>query len=87
MKDVSNSNKVFSDDNKKKESTNFQTEHMKNKIKNVKKRKKLINIKNIEPLVNIHETQDIKEGFTFNDCDWTGMDNVYEGSKAEVIDT
>ena len=87
MKDVSNSNKVFSDDNKKKESTNFQTEHMKNKIKNVKKRKKLINIKNIEPLVNIHETQDIKEGFTFNDCDWTGMDNVYEGSKEEVIDT
>ena len=55
MKEPRNSNKVFSDDNKDMESTNFQTEHMKNKIKNIKKRKKILNIQNIEPLVNVHE--------------------------------
>lgn len=94
MKEVSNSNKVFSDDNKDMKSANFQTEHMKNKIKNVKKRKKLLNIKNIEPLVNIHETPNnhssnpnVKEGFTFNECDWTGEDNVFEGSNEDVVDT
>ena len=93
MKEVSNRNKVFSDDNKDIKPTDFQTEHMKNKIKNVKKKKKLLNIKNIEPLVNIHEThnnssnQNIKEGFTFKDCDWTGEDNVPEGSKDEAVDT
>ena len=92
MKEVSNSNKVFSDDNKYIKTTNFQTEHMKNKIKNVKKKKKLLNIKNIEPLVNIHETHNnssntnIKEGFSFNDDDWTGLDNVDEGVKQGFVD-
>ena len=90
MKEVSNRNKVFSDDNKDIKTANFQTEHMKNKIKNVKRKKKLLNIKNIEPLVNIHETPNnhssnpnVKEGFTFNECDWTGEDNVIEGGKHE----
>lgn len=89
-----NSNKVFSDDNKDMKPTNFQIEHMKNKIKNVKKKKRTLNIKNIEPLVNIHETSNnysstsgVKEGFTFKDCDWTGEDNIYEGSKTTVVDT
>ena len=86
MKEPGNSNKVFSDDNKDMESTNFQTEHMKNKIKNIKKRKKILNIQNIEPLVNVHEKTNTqpsqsnqKEGFTFRDDDWTGDDNIYEG--------
>ena len=94
MKEVSNSNKVFSDDNKDMKSANFQTEHMKNKIKNVKRKKKLLNIKNIEPLVNIHETPNnhssnpnVTEGFTFNECDWTGADNVIEGGKNESDDS
>ena len=42
MKEVSNRNKVFSDDNKDIKTANFQTEHMKNKIKNVKRKKKLL---------------------------------------------
>ena len=86
MKEPGNSNKVFSDDNKDMESTNFQTEHMKNKIKNIKKRKKILNIQNIEPLVNVQEKTNTqpsqsnqKEGFTFRDDDWTGNDNIYEG--------
>lgn len=86
MKEQQNSNKVFSDANKDMETANFQTEHMKNKIKNVKKRKKLLNIQNIEPLVNIHaktttqsSQSNQKEGFTFRDDDWTGNDNIYEG--------
>ena len=94
MKEVLNSNKVFSDDNNDTKSTNFQIEHMKNKIKNVKKKKRMLNIKNIEPLVNIHETSNndsstsgVKEGFTFKDCDWTGEDDIYEGSKTGVDDT
>ena len=88
MKEQQNSNKVFSDANKDMETANFQTEHMKNKIKNVKKRKKLLNIQNIEPLVNIHEKTNTqpsqsnqKEGFTFRDDDWTGDDSIYEGGK------
>jgi len=52
MKEPGNSNKVFSDDNKDMESTNFQTEHMKNKIKNIKKRKKILNIQNIERTIS-----------------------------------
>src|SRR5210317_732684 len=94
MKEVPNSNKVFSDDNKEIKTTNFQTEHIKNKIRNVKKKKKLLNIKNIEPLVNIHEktennssTTNTKEGFTFKDDDWTGMDTVYDGTKKATVDT
>ena len=93
MKEVLNSNKVFSDDNNDTKSTNFQIEHMKNKIKNVKKKKRMLNIKNIEPLVNIHETSNnhsstsgVKEGFTFKDCDWTGEDNIYEGSNTDGND-
>ena len=88
MKEPRNSNKVFSDDNKDMESTNFQTEHMKNKIKNIKKRTKILNIQNIEPLVNIHDKptaqpsqSNQKEGFTFRDDDWTGDDSIYEGGK------
>ena len=88
MKEQQNSNKVFSDANRDMETANFQTEHMKNKIKNVKKRKKLLNIQNIEPLVNVHEKTNTqpsqsnqKEGFTFRDDDWTGNDNIYEGGK------
>ena len=88
MKEPQNSNKVFSDANKDMETANFQTEHMKNKIKNVKKRKKLLNIQNIEPLVNIHDKptaqpsqSNQKEGFTFRDDDWTGDDSIYEGGK------
>ena len=94
MKEVSNRNKVFSDDNKDIKTANFQTEHMKNKIKNVKRKKKLLNIKNIEPLVNIHETPNnhssnpnITEGFTFHPCDWTGEDNVIEGGNHESDDS
>lgn len=95
MKEPQNSNKVFSDANKDMETANFQTEHMKNKIKNVKKRKKLLNIQNIEPLVNIHDkptTQpsqsNQKEGFTFRDDDWTGNDNIYEGgNKSSTSET
>ena len=59
MKEVSNRNKVFSDDNKDIKTANFQTEHMKNKIKNVKRKKKLLNIKNIEPLVNIQDRKSV----------------------------
>ena len=93
MEERLNRNKVFSDDNKDTEKIDFQTEHMKNKIKKVKKQTKLLNIKNIEPLVNIHETPSnqekrtsqtktqtkAQEGFTFRDDDWTGTDNIYEG--------
>ena len=92
MKEPRNSNKVFSDDNKDMESTNFQTEHMKNKIKNIKKRKKILNIQNIEPLVNVHEKTNTqpsqsnqKEGFTFRDEDWTGDDSIYEGGKKAAV--
>lgn len=91
MKETTNGNKVFSDEKNKKETLDFQTEHMKNKIKNVKKRKKMLNIQNIEPLVNIHEIPEegtkepIIEGLnlnpivTFNDDEWTGNDKIYEG--------
>ena len=85
MKEQVKGNKVFSDVNKKKNILDFETEHMKNKIKNVKKRKKMMNIKNIEPLVNIHEMPEkennnkkpIIEGLnlnpivSFKDDEWT----------------
>jgi hypothetical protein len=91
MEEITNGNKVFSDDKKYKTKPDFQTEHMKNKIKNIKKKKKMLNIQNIEPLVNIHEMpqdnskEPIIEGLNFNpittfkDDDWTGNDNIYEG--------
>ena len=92
MEEQQNRNKVFSDDYNDMETTNFQTEHMKNKIKNVKKRKKILNIQNIEPLVNVHEKPNTqpsqsnqKEGFTFRDDDWTGNDNIYEGGKRAAV--
>lgn len=93
MKEPVNGNKVFSDENKDKGTLDFQTEHMKNKIKNVKK-KRCLNIQNIEPLVNIHETSEenneepIIEGLnlnpvvTFKDDEWTGNDNIYEGGNS-----
>lgn len=91
MKEPVKRHKVFSDDNKKKETLDFQTEHMKNKIKNVKKKKKMLNIQNIEPLVNIHETSEEDKGepiieglnlnpvVSFKDDEWTGDDGIYEG--------
>ena len=99
MKEIIHGNKVFSDDKKNKSKADFQTEHMKNKIKNVKKKKKLLNIQNIEPLVNIHEMPEdnskepIIEGLnlnpivTFNDDEWTGNDNIYEGGEKDVLKT
>jgi hypothetical protein len=95
MKEQVKGNKVFSDVNKKKNILDFETEHMKNKIKNVKKKKKMMNIKNIEPLVNIHEMPEeennnkkpIIEGLnlnpivSFKDDEWTDPDDIYEGGK------
>jgi hypothetical protein len=97
MKEIVHGNKVFSDDKINKSKADFQTEHMKNKIKNVKKKKRFLNIQNIEPLVNIHEMPEdnrkepIIEGLnlnpitTFKDDEWTGGDEIYEGGdKAEL---
>ena len=92
MAELTNGNKVFSDDNKYKNKPDFQTEHMKNKIKNIKKKNKMLNIQNIEPLVNIHEIphdnskEPIIEGLNLNPIvsfvpdDWTGNDDIYEGT-------
>ena len=99
MKEPVKGNKIFSDEKKKKEKLDFQTEHMKNKIKNVKKKKKMLNIRNIEPLVNIHETSEDNQGepiieglnlnpiVTFTDDEWTGNDNIYEGGNADGKNT
>ena len=96
MKEIIHGNKVFSDDKKNKSISDFQTEHMKNKIKNVKKKKRFLNIQNIEPLVNIHEMPEdnrkepIIEGLnlnpivTFQDTEWTGNDDIYEGGDKAV---
>lgn len=98
MKEQVKGNKVFSDVNKKKNILDFETEHMKNKIKNVKKKKKMMNIKNIEPLVNIHEMPEeennnkkpIIEGLnlnpivSFKDDEWTGNDDIYEGGNKKL---
>ena len=82
--------KTFSDTNN---TSNFQTENMKHKIKTVHKKKKSRNYKNIEPLENIHDNMDNdaedndKEGFapvpiaTFSEDDWTQPDNIYEGKR------
>lgn len=97
MEGLINGNKVFSDDKKYKTNPDFQTEHMKNKIKNIKKKKKMLNIQNIEPLVNIHEISEdnrkepIIEGLnlnpivTFRSDEWTGNDNIYEGGNKDSI--
>ena len=64
----------------------FQTENMKHKIRNVHKKKKRHNYKNIETLENINDTSTIIEGMnvlpiaTFDENDWTGGDNIYEGT-------
>ena len=96
MKRNINENRVFSQELK---NNDFQTEHMKNKIRNVKKKKKNINIKNIEPLVNIHDkplhTNDnpIIEGLnlnpivTFKDDEWTSTDDIYEGGNKSEYKT
>lgn len=92
---VKSPDKTFSD---RKNSSNFQTEHMKNKIKNVHKKKKKGNYKNIEPLSNIHDDEEINEDSkervvegmmglpiaTFSEDDWTQGDNIYEGGNAAV---
>lgn len=99
MKETIHGNKVFSDDKNNKSKADFQTEHMKNKIKNVKKKKKFLNIQNIEPLVNIHEMPEdnrkepIIEGLnlnpivTFKDDEWTGNDDIYEGGNKAVSES
>jgi len=82
--------KTFSDENN---TSTFQTEHMKNKIRSVHKKKKKRNYKNIEPLGDIHDNADdiddieepIVEGMTgvpiatFSEDDWTQPDTIYEG--------
>lgn len=101
MKEQVKGNKVFSDVNKKNNILDFETEHIKNKIKNVKKRKKMMNIKNIEPLVNIHEMPEkennnkkpIIEGLnlnpivSFKDDEWTDPDDIYEGGNKKHYKT
>lgn len=75
----------------------FQTENMKHKIRNVHKKKKRYNYKNIEALENINDTQQlgndtapIIEGLQmipiakFDDNDWTGGDDIYEGTGTQT---
>lgn len=92
---VKTPDKTFSQGNNR---SNFQTEHMKNKIKSVHKKKKRGNYKNIEPLSDIcnddnddskdHDKQPVTEGMTgvpiatFSEDDWTQPDNIYEGGNA-----
>jgi hypothetical protein len=76
------------------DTTNFQTETMKHKIRAVHKKKKRKNFKNIETLENINEPIDandnsetIIEGLDvlpiakFDENDWTESDNIYEGGR------
>ena len=72
----------------------FQTENMKHKIRNVHKKKKRHNYKNIETLENINDnTSTIIEGMnvlpiaTFDENDWTGGDNIYEGTGTQTPTT
>lgn len=72
----------------------FQTENMKHKIRNVHKKKKKHNYKNIETLENINDnTSTIIEGMnvlpiaTFDENDWTGGDNIYEGTGTQTPTT
>jgi len=86
-----NMNKTFS---KSPDTSNFQTENMKHKIRAVHKNKKRKNFKNIETLENINEpivatdkSEKIIEGLDvlpiakFDESDWTEGDNIYEGGR------
>ena len=87
-----NKDRTFS---KSPDTSNFQTENMKHKIRAVHKKKKHKNYKNIELLENIHETavepeekKPVVEGLavlpiaTFDENDWTEGDNIYEGGRS-----
>ena len=87
-----NKDRTFS---KSPDTSNFQTENMKHKIRAVHKKKKHKNYKNIELLENIHETavepeekKPVVEGLavlpiaTFDENDWTESDNIYEGGRS-----
>jgi hypothetical protein len=89
---VINTNGTFS---KSQDTSDFQTENMKHKIRAVHKKKKNKNYKNIELLENIHESVDapdkpkpVVEGLavlpiaTFEENDWTEGDNIYEGGRS-----
>ena len=86
-----NTNGTFS---KSHDTSDFQTENMKHKIRAVHKKKKRKNYKNIELFENIHESTDatdrtdnVVEGLavlpiaTFDESDWTEGDNIYEGGQ------
>ena len=87
-----NTNGTFS---KSQDTSDFQTENMKHKIRAVHKKKKNKNYKNIELLENIHESavapeekKPVVEGLavlpiaTFDENDWTEGDNIYEGGRS-----
>ena len=86
-----NTNGTFS---KSQDTSDFQTENMKHKIRTVHKKKKRKNYKNIELFENINESSDahdatkpVIEGLavlpiaTFDESDWTENDNIYEGGQ------
>lgn len=86
-----NTDKTFS---KSQDTSDFQTENMKHKIRAVHKKKKQKNYKNIELLENINESaadpeekKPVVEGLavlpiaTFDESDWTEGDNIYEGGR------
>jgi hypothetical protein len=86
-----NTDKTFS---KSQDTSDFQTENMKHKIRAVHKKKKQKNYKNIELFENINdsavvpdETKPVVEGLavlpiaTFDESDWTEGDNIYEGGR------
>jgi hypothetical protein len=89
-----NADRTFS---KSPNTSDFQTENMKHKIRAVHKKKKHKNYKNIELLENIHEsavaqdeTKPVVEGLavlpiaTFEENDWTEGDNIYEGGRSSA---
>jgi hypothetical protein len=88
-----NTDRTFS---KSQDTSDFQTENMKHKIRAVHKKKKRKNFKNIELFENIHESaadtndnsEKVIEGLavlpiaTFDESDWTEGDNIYEGGRS-----
>ena len=87
-------NKTNGTFSKSQDTSDFQTENMKHKIRTVHKKKKRKNYKNIELFENIHEPigaidapENIIEGFDilpiakFDENDWTEGDNIYEGGR------
>jgi hypothetical protein len=88
-----NTDKTFS---KSPDTSDFQTENMKHKIRAVHKKKKHKNYKNIELFENIHESaaetndnsEKVIEGLavlpiaTFDESDWTQSDHIYEGRQS-----